>query len=219
MLGIGAVARRFQQALLERRADVARAGAGIATSCRLPVEPSMMVTVLVPVAGAVAGCASGDAADRHCLTPGRARHSCADLASAARHDRRRRRGCLGGGVPVETTATGSPPSGSSTISAQPANGEQTTAPSAPAIAWGTRIGRAKRRFFFAFWPSGALSSSPPRPQALANHEPQSQARSRIVNSSFTVSETGRRATADRHARNANGAAGPPRADRFCLTAV
>jgi len=63
-----------------------------------------------------------------------------------------------GGNPVATTTIGSPPSGSLTTTAQPAQTSTTTA-STPAIACGMVIGNLKRRRFFAFWPSGVLSSS------------------------------------------------------------
>ena len=112
------------------------------TSCRLPVVPSMMVTVcplFSPSASAAGAAASG------LLACGAA--SPALAAGAAR-------------VSALTIATGSPPYGSSTNRIQPAS-TATQSASTPAIERETsHIGTTKRVFFFCLrCPSGFERSS------------------------------------------------------------
>ncbi len=162
--------------------------AGIATSWRLPVEPSMMVTVLVLGAGAVGGLslrrAPGPAPALAPACPGR--RSCAGLAPRRRPTRPPAwRGRLGGSKPVATTATGSPPSGSSTTSAQTAQAS-TNSPSAPAITCGDadRQPEASPLLFCVLAERGAqfIVRHGRKPSRIMS----GKGRSRIVNSSFTV---------------------------------
>src|SRR5687768_17161290 len=69
---------------------------------------------------------------------------------------------------AEATIIGSPPSGSLTTTAHPAN-VATNRPSNPAITWGMAIGIRKRLRFFASWPSGASRSSVATAEIPANH--------------------------------------------------
>src|SRR5215212_6808865 len=110
-------------------------------SCRLPVDPSMMVTVLgfpaaglSPSASAVGAVASGLAVE-------------GVVRSAALF------GC------ALTTATGSPPNGSSTNRIQPTSTATQSESNASSDRVTTGIGSTNDFFFFGCWPSGLCKSS------------------------------------------------------------
>src|SRR5262245_28974867 len=123
----------------------------IGTSWRLPLMPSMMVMVL-PAGGVLLSAAAVSLAgvgglDGSPLEPP----------------------WVGGRASAETTTMGSPPSGLSANTTQPANTRRQR-PSAPARTCGIRIGSAKRFFVFVSWPRGALrSSATERPREWVAH--------------------------------------------------
>src|SRR5438552_3914103 len=109
----------------------------ITTSWRLPLEPSMMVTVLLSAVGA---CCADFAACSLWPAPAGSFSSAAGVRSAIR-------------------ATGSPPNGLSVKSATVRNATRTR-PSSTASAWIAVNGSRNRRFWRSvFCPSGVLSSS------------------------------------------------------------
>src|SRR4051794_20396514 len=123
---------------------------GIVTSWRLPVIPSITVTVC-PLAGVVA-LFSPAAEDGSLAAAGAALGRAASAAFAP-------------GAPVagargsaDTITKGSPPSGSLANTNQPANTTRQN-PSTPATAWVHRNGSWMRHLAFGSWPRGALSSS------------------------------------------------------------
>ena len=171
----GAVARRLEQALLERRADVARAagigdllalagravddgdGLGVGRGRRRPAALVRRRTpgpapALAPVRRAViAARALRRGAARHDRRHGRAWFRRIE-AGRDHRDRARRR------------ADRRPP-------APRPRRRSTNSPSTPAMTCGTRIGSLKRRPLLS-WRSGRAGRSvhrPPRPDVLANH--------------------------------------------------
>jgi hypothetical protein len=129
-------------------------------SWRLPLVPSMMVTVRP--GGVLGGAASPGGG-----LSGRLERSSAWPAGRALADSDFPPG-LTAAMSVRTTATGSPPNGSSTMTAHPSR-TTTNRLSSPTIAWGTAIGKARRRFGFLSCPRGALRSSATAAKTLANH--------------------------------------------------
>src|SRR5450631_3138302 len=131
---------------------------GMTTSSCLPLEPSMMVMILLPGGGAAAGMATftdgalsdGGPSWRDCCWPSPAGFACGLAAE-----------------PVATTAVGSPPRGSLTKIAQAAT-RIANDPSAPARICGAAAGSFGRPFRLS-WPRGAFRSSGATAQILANH--------------------------------------------------
>ena len=184
MRGMRAVARDLQQALLERRAGVARtpgigdllalAGRAVDDGDGLGVRRS--------------GAARGRGLRAGAPGPGFASARRARAVIAARALRGTPSGRRRPSLRVETGRDHRDRLAAERIvdRERPDRAAPGTAPSAPATRCGTRIGSLKRRrfLFLVFCPSGALSSSSATAAALANH--RGQRRSRIVNSSFTV---------------------------------
>src|SRR4030088_2437289 len=129
---------------------------GTSTSCRLPLAPSMMVTVCMPAGGPLAGSAglgsgTGTTALGSAVFP-------LDATSSGFF--------AVGGASVDSTTIGSPPDGSSTTAAQTRK-TATQKPRTPATTSGSRTGNFDRLRFLP-WPSGALRSSATG-RTLANH--------------------------------------------------
>ena len=175
------MARRLEQALVERRADVAR---------RRDRD-------LLALAGRAVddGDGLGAGGGRGVARPGRRDWRRTGRSGPARPavmlrgpcGRRRWRRAwpagFGASKPVATTAIGSPPSGSSTNSAQTPQASDEQPERAAIDPRNADREREARRFFLAFGRAECSGHRPPRPQALANHA--RQPRRRIVNPSFT----------------------------------
>src|SRR4030088_3507433 len=129
---------------------------GTSTSCRLPLAPSMMVTVCMPAGGPLAGSAG--------LGSGTGTTALGSAVSAL--DATSSGFFAADGASVDSTTIGSPPDGSSTTAAQTRK-TATQKPRTPATTSGSRTGNFDRLRFLP-WPSGALRSSATGP-TLANH--------------------------------------------------
>ena len=120
-------------------AGLSSVGPGSTMSWRLPLVPSMIVTVRP--GGALDAAASPGGG-----LSGQFDRSSAWFAGRAPADSDFPPG-LTAATSVRTTAIGSPPNGSSTMMAHPSR-TMTNRLSSPTIAWGTTIGNARRRFGF-----------------------------------------------------------------------
>src|ERR1700704_4022757 len=129
---------------------------GTSTSCRLPLAPSMMVTVCMPAGGPLAGSAG--------LGSGTGTTALGSAVSAL--DATSSGFFAADGASIDSTTLGSPPDGASTTAAQTRK-NATEKPRTPATPSGSRTGNFDRLRFLP-WPSGALRSSATGP-TLANH--------------------------------------------------